>query len=547
MKRKFPISRLITVSFFLIAVGLAGFGFFSFQKDLDAVNKANQENISWSAGRLEIELYRFRDALIGYQNGSGTTARQVNQRFDVLWSKVEVFQHGRIGARLQVYANENGELNNLFDLIQASATQVENIDQLGLVEIDALIAAFTPFLDDMRGISKKVFVGEEDVLSGIHAQMRVSANTTLILSIVSVVLLMMGLGYSNWQGRRFKLLARSNELLAIAAEQASQAKTRFLTMMSHEMRTPMNGVLGLLALLRQSKTTEPQENIIDQAERSARQMIGMLTDILEFAALQNDDMALENKSFELANLSKALDDLFGPEAKRAGIGFEVICSDESNVRLSGDFRRLKQIFAHLAGYFVDLAGLRSFALEFQVQGEKLIVEISLNYASGGSAWTPDLIFGERVDQKDSFAADALGPAVARGVIAKMNGEILMRSSRGDQVVVAVEIPIQRTQISVVNVRLAMTSDVMATICKTSLRDAPVAFVDENTEEDVQIILYETGGMEEAETIAALQNRFPNALTVAIGRPINPDIFDMAVPAPAEISAKIKPIIQDLAS
>ncbi len=547
MRSKLSIPSLIFVSLLVVAVGLAGFGFFGFQKDLAALNKSNQENISWSAMQLDMELLRFHDAILSLKNDEGLTERQFNQRFDILWSRVAIFQQGRVGERLRSYDSETNILGRLFAEIQAQAIVVENIDSVSPSEIDSLLGILEQYSIEIRGLSKSIFVGEEKIRSDLNAQMRASANSTLTLSIASVIFLLIGLTISSWQARRFKNLAHKNKLLAEIAENASQSKTRFLTMMSHELRTPMNGVLGLLALLRQSKTTEPQENIIEQAERSAQQMICMLTDILDFAALQNNDIELESKSFEIVQLVETLIDLFTPEARRAGIKLEVLYAGEGPLRIAGDFRRLKQIYTQLASYFVDLAGLRSISMEFKIEESELKTKIALTYASEGKGWNPDLVIGGRTDNSDSFAADALGPAVARGLISAMGGRIFLPPNPGDQVIIAVVVPILRLELSTVYVQLEMSSDVMATICKTALRDAPVCFQPPEKASDVHIILFETGGLDEAGKVSNLHKNFSNALIIAIGRPINPDIFDSVIHFPTQISEKIKPVIIGLAS
>ncbi len=547
MKGNPSFTSLIFISLLAVAVGLAGFGFLSFKKDLAALNKSNQENISWSAMQLEHELLRFQESLLAFKYGEDMTERQLNRRFDILWSRVAIFQRGRVGERLRSYDSEADVLGRLFAEIQREAPTVENIGSASDQEIDEIHDALDRYSVEMQDLSKAIFVGEEKLRSDLNAQMRSSANTTLGLSIASVIFLLIGLGISSWQGRRYKNLAHKNKTLADVAENASQSKTRFLTMMSHELRTPMNGVLGLLALLRQSKATEPQENIIEQAERSARQMIGMLTDILDFATLQNNDIELEAKPFEVVQLVETIKDLFAPEARRAGIEFNVVYAKDGPLRISGDFRRLKQVYTQLASYFMDLAGVKSISMVFNVEDSELKAEIMLEYASTGAAWSPDLVLGGRADSDDNFAADALGPAVARGLISKMEGKISLLPPRDNQVVIAVSVPVLPLELSVVNVKLEMSSDVMESICKTALRDAPVSFQAPKYANEVHVILFETGGLDEAGKVADLHKIYSKALIIAIGHPINPDIFDSVVQIPTQISEKIGPVIDALAS
>ncbi len=554
MLKKKTITNLVFVGFFAVTVSLAGFGFFSFKNDLSNLDKASQENISWPSMRLEVELLRFVQTLHAYEadhfnhgEEAAVSPKQINQRFDILWSKAAVFGRGRVGARLREYDAQTGIVNRLFEEIQNRAGAIETIELLDSHEVEEIFHIFDAFLGELRELSKAIFIGEERILAEILMDLRRSANTTLSLSISSVGFLLLALVYSMWQGRRFRILAESNRVLADIAQKASQAKTRFLTMMSHELRTPMNGVLGLLALLKQSKTTEPQAHIIGQAERSANQMISMLTDILDFSALQNDDILLEIKSFEVALLADALQDMFGPEARRAGIDFDVSLDNSGPTRVNSDFRRLKQIYAQLASYFIDLAGVRDLNINLAATEDMLTAKISFSYSNNSKSWTPDLVLGGRVDNPESFAAEALGPAVARGLIAKMGGELVLRPSEGEKIVLSVHIPVSRQRLSKVNVLLDMSSDVMETICKTALRGSPIEFVTSEIPENVHVVLFETGGLDEAERVEKLHKKHPAALIIAIGRPINQDIFDSAIPIPNQISEKIGIVVRDIAS
>ena len=75
-------------------------------------------------------------------------------------------------------------------------------------------------------------------------------------------------------------------------------------MMSHELRTPMNGVLGQLALAKSQGMPEKQLRLVEQAERSGQRMIGMLIDILDFSALQENQLAIDRRAFELSDYAK---------------------------------------------------------------------------------------------------------------------------------------------------------------------------------------------------------------------------------------------------
>ena len=99
----------------------------------------------------------------------------------------------------------------------------------------------------------------------------------------------------------------------------------------------MNGVLGLLALVRQHGLSGQQTRLLDQVELSGTQMIDLLKDILDFSALQDGQLKLDKKPFETRRLVDAVRGMFEPVALREGIIFEAVADDSCPERVIGDF------------------------------------------------------------------------------------------------------------------------------------------------------------------------------------------------------------------
>jgi len=129
----------------------------------------------------------------------------------------------------------------------------------------------------------------------------------------------------------------------------------------------MNGVLGLLALARASEADPEQKERLDQADRSANRMLGMLTDILDFAALENAQFALTNKPFFSNELLLALPELLGPVAAQAEARLHVKAEGELPVMLCGDATRLRRSYALMVTYFLETAGARDIGLTLAIK------------------------------------------------------------------------------------------------------------------------------------------------------------------------------------
>lgn len=531
------VSRILAFGVILCVVGFAVVGFVSFRNDLEALRRSTKENILWSAAQLEFELARFTGTLAEFAAGApNVDARLVNTRFDVLWSRVLTFRSGEAGFRLSAYDAERRAVEALFALMQASEREVVNLKPGDREAALALVAAFRPHAEGLRRLSLDVLHGEEARQAVMRDGVRSSAQLTAVMSLVGLVVAIVGMVVFSAETRRFRRIAEANRQLAEEARSANLAKSRFLAMMSHELRTPMNGVLGLLALAKQSGMPKPPLRLVEQAERSGREMIGLLSDILDFSALQDDRLELEPAPFPPRQLGESVRDLFDPVARREGVEFRLACDPDLPAEVIGDLRRLRQAITHLAAYVTGTAGARELGLRISHDGTDLVVALSFAYGEGGPAWKPDLILGAPDRSEDSFASDALGPAVARMLIDRMGGSIRLGVAEEDRIAILVRMPAPPVRRGETCVRLETRSAAITMLCRTALRGERLVWHGEGTEAPVDAVLFEAGGEEEAERVRDLRRRFPGAVILGIGAARQPAAFDGMIALPLDIDA-----------
>jgi len=535
-------SKIMFGGVVLVAIGIATFGFLTFKDNLEAMKRASQENISWSASQLERELTRFLDSLGTSRAGTASSTVDINQRFDVLWSRVAVFQRGKVGARLRAYDRKNA-VGRLFEELKRQELAVVSIKSFDFTTMANISSAFFPFGEELHELSRAITVGEETKAAEIRAQMRDSANFALYASILTVIMVTGALIYFVYEGQQYRRLADENEALAEKFKAASEVKSRFLTMMSHELRTPMNGVLGLLALARANEADPEQKERLDQADRSANRMLGMLTDILDFAALENAQFALTNKPFFSNELLLALPELLGPVATQAEARLHVKAEGELPVMLCGDATRLRRSYALMVTYFLETAGARDIGLTLAYKNGILQARIVVDYVGGG--WSPDLIFGERGSNEDSFAAEALGPSVARVLVKKMGGDIALGNTEDGKILLKIDVPVSALAPRQLKVQLTMQSTPMEMVCKSSVAGLPVEFICADSAVQAEVILLETGFKDEAARVANIRAQSPGAQVFAIGRPQNPKLFDFAAEMPLEAQQLRNRIVEAL--
>jgi len=133
------------------------------------------------------------------------------------------------------------------------------------------------------------------------------------------------------------------------AEEASAAKSEFLASMSHEMRTPLHGVIGMLQLAMDGDIPAPRLRHLEMARRSASSLLGTIDDILDFAKIEARKLELEPVYFSLRELMSEVMKPLGVTAASKGLALAYLVEPQVPDSLWADPLRLRQIIVNLVG------------------------------------------------------------------------------------------------------------------------------------------------------------------------------------------------------
>ncbi len=220
------------------------------------------------------------------------------------------------------------------------------------------------------------------------------------------------------------------------AQAANRAKSLFLANMSHDIRTPMNGIIGMVRLALETELTRKQEQYLRHIQTSADGLLGLLNDILDFSRIEAGQLTLEQHDFKLPAMLDNILSMMTFAAQEKGIELILQNNDpDLPVHVRGDELRLRQILINLVGNsikFVEqghvIVGVESpdrqekgITLHFMVEDTGIGIPEHLQ----------EKIFSS-FNQADSsitrkFGGTGLGLAISKQLVKMMGGRIWLES------------------------------------------------------------------------------------------------------------------------
>ncbi len=222
-----------------------------------------------------------------------------------------------------------------------------------------------------------------------------------------------------------------------AGTKARVPEQQFLRLMSHEMRTPLNGVIGMLGLLSRTRLDGAQRAYAEAARSSAEHLLGLVNDLLDYARLEAGKLEFDHAPVDLEALVRGVAELLSPRAHEKGLEIAWSVAPDA-VDILGDEGRLRQVLFNLAGNavkFTETGGVR-IAVERTGGPDKSprLAFIIDDTGPGVPAEARARIFEEfgHVDASDAsrFGGAGLGLAVVSRLAAAMQGSVTV-SDRPD--------------------------------------------------------------------------------------------------------------------
>ncbi|WP_375263065.1 ATP-binding protein [Palleronia sp.] len=214
-----------------------------------------------------------------------------------------------------------------------------------------------------------------------------------------------------------------------------RAKADFLAVMSHEMRTPLNGVLGTLELLRDTPLDDRQQELVNTMGRSGQMILGLVEDLLDLAKFDAGKVDVEPRSFDLSVLMECVIETVSPMADSAGLALTWTRGPKVTDRLIGDPRMLRHVLLNLVGNAIKFTpeGRVEIAADLEDEGEALVIRVS-DTGIGIAPEDRERIFGDFETADPSYArrnrGTGLGLGIAKRIVGRLGGTIGVESEQG---------------------------------------------------------------------------------------------------------------------
>jgi signal transduction histidine kinase/FixJ family two-component response regulator len=275
----------------------------------------------------------------------------------------------------------------------------------------------------------------------VRTQNQLGLGLTVFLSVLTLAFALIALGQvRHLRARRSVLehLATNLRQARREAEAASAAKSAFLANMSHEIRTPFHGLMGMLALLRESGLTPHQIDYLRTATESADHLLAILNDILDLSQLESGRMTLALTSVDARALLRDVEALMRPQANAKALTLHFDTTPGVPERMWVDAQRFKQILFNLLSNAIKFSDQGTVMLEVAVgtdaQGAPEVEFKVTDTGIGMDEATLARLFTRfapgDISRSRRHGGAGLGLEISRNLARLMGGDIQVKSQPG---------------------------------------------------------------------------------------------------------------------
>ncbi len=388
--------------------------------------------------------------------------RALQLRYDIWVSRIALLQSGNVARLTSVHSEDGATLEQAQRFIARAdrvlggaansalaASRLPITREFLATELPQLVAMGTPIHSMTLNAADTVAKLAEQRTQAVRQQNLLGLGLTVFLSLLTLVFAGAAvrlLQRSRQRGQELELLTQQLRQARQAAESASAAKSEFMAHMSHEVRTPFHGLLGMLSLLRETGLVPQQQAYLRTATESADHLLAVLNDILDLSQLENGRLRLAPTAVDVRVLLREIEALVRPLALARNLSFHIDVAPDVPERLQLDALRVRQILFNLLNNAIKFTARGAVALDLRVREPQVhmrALEFCVTDTGQGlDAQALAALFDRSRTKKSPLLPPGVGPAclsspgaglgleISRRLARAMDGDLTARSQPG---------------------------------------------------------------------------------------------------------------------
>ena len=225
------------------------------------------------------------------------------------------------------------------------------------------------------------------------------------------------------------------------ARRANRAKTVFLSNMSHDIRTPMNGIIGMTAIA--ASHVDDRERVLDSLRKismASKHLLNLINEVLDMSKIESGKVELKDEPFNLAELVESLVSMMNPQIEARSHTLELQLEEMEHRHVLGDSLRLQQVFTNLMGNSVKYTpdgGVLKLAVSEKSSDRPGCGCYEFVFEDNGMGMSEEYVkrifepFSRAEDERvDKIQGTGLGMAITHSIVQMMDGDIQVESRLG---------------------------------------------------------------------------------------------------------------------
>ncbi|MFA0506648.1 ATP-binding protein [Vibrio sp. 10N.222.54.B12] len=232
----------------------------------------------------------------------------------------------------------------------------------------------------------------------------------------------------------------------VAAQEASEAnnqKSVLLSNVSHEVRTPLNAIIGYTHMLTNSKYFDDHSHQLNGISSASNTILGIVNDLLDFERVKAASYSLNPKCLSVMSLIREIENTFLPLSESKQLSLDIICNVDSSTTLMIDELRIKQAISNIVSNALKFTNKGGVTIE--ISSDDKVFNISVSDTGVGIPQDKlDAVFNgfEQVNQEDHQFGFGLGLAITKTIVELMKGSLRVESALGTGSTFVISLPAQ---------------------------------------------------------------------------------------------------------